>query len=307
MKIVFVGTTEFGLPTLEKLKSQFELCFVITTPDKPVGRKKIITPSPIKSWAVAKSVEFLETEKILLLKDKIFSASPDIIIVASFGQMIPQDILDIPKLGCLNIHPSLLPKYRGPTPIQSALENCDKETGVSIIFMDKQMDHGDIVAQKRLKIDDADDYMSLQNKLAGTSADIMIAVLTDIEQGKITKIVQNDNEATFTKIINFKESRIDWTVDAKAIYKKIQAYKHEPGVWTKHKDKVIKILKSSLTQSEDHLVDLPGKLSTQDSKLKVHCGTGSLLVEQLQVEGKNPISGLDFYNGIQKISDKLFI
>ncbi|MEJ0021101.1 MAG: methionyl-tRNA formyltransferase [Candidatus Doudnabacteria bacterium] len=152
MKIIFAGTTEFGIPTLEMLKKDHELVLIITQPDKPVGRKQIMTPPPIKLWAEKNKIPVVQPAKILDDLPRIKDLAPDLLLVAAYGQIIPKEVLDIPKFGSINIHGSLLPKYRGASPIQAVILNGDNETGITLIRMDEKMDHGQIIAKSVLRL-----------------------------------------------------------------------------------------------------------------------------------------------------------
>ena len=164
-KIIFIGTSQFAVPTLEKLiKENYQIVLVITAPDKPVGRQQEITPPPIKEKALKYKLPTLQPEKIAEISSKISDLSPDLIVVTAYGQIIPKNILDIPRLGCLNLHPSLLPKHRGPSPIQTAILNNDKTTGLTIILMDEKMDHGPIISQEEIDLAINETHQTLEKK-----------------------------------------------------------------------------------------------------------------------------------------------
>lgn len=320
MKIVFIGTTEFGMPTLEKIsappaspseaeraggKNFFDIVLIITQPDRPSGRKQTVTPPPIKLWAEKNHIPVLQPEKIINLKSEIKNLNPDLLLVAAYGQLISQDILAIPKFGSINIHGSILPKYRGASPIQTAIANGDNDTGVTLILMDEQMDHGPIIAVKKCVIENNDNYLSLYKKLAGLSADLVMRVLPKWFEKQIIYNPQNEELATYTKMVTKKDIRIHWTDSAQSIHNLIRAYNPEPGPWTMFLDKKINIIETDLINETK--IELPGKLYSDSAGLAVKCGDYSLLLKQVQPEGKNKMSGKDFRNGIKSFENKIFI
>lgn len=304
MKIIFAGTTEFGIPTLEKLKARHELVLVITQPDKPAGRKKELTPPPAKFWAQKNNIHVEQPETILSLKSVISNLQPDLFLVAAYGQIIPKEILDIPKFKSINIHGSLLPKYRGASPIQSTLLKQDKETGITLIQMDEKMDHGPIIAKEILRLNGTETYSYLYKKLAYVAADLTTKTLSGWFEGKIIPTEQNHGLATYTKLIKRQDARIDWSQSAKQIDAAIRALNPEPGTWTMLDGKIVKILKASAVN--EHKIELPGKIYSNQGQLTVKTLDGSLFVDQIQPEGKSAMSGKDFLNGL-KSGSKLFI
>ncbi len=306
MKLVFAGTTRFGIPTLEKLMSDgHELTFVITQPDKPVGRKQELSPSPIKAWAQSKNIRVLQPAKISEIENELREAQPDLLLVAAYGQIIPKSILEIPKHGSVNIHGSVLPKYRGASPIQAALINGDEETGITLIVMDEKMDHGPILATKTLTIEPNDNFQTLYRKLAEISAQICSEVLPRFTGGEIKPKEQDHNLATFTKIIKKDDAKIDWTQPAQNILNQIRALNPEPGTWTTLEGKYIKIQQAQILP--EMRIELPGKLYRTGIGLAVKAQDQSLLITKIQPEGKNAMSGLDFLNGVKGLGSKFFI
>ncbi|MBX4191800.1 MAG: methionyl-tRNA formyltransferase [Candidatus Doudnabacteria bacterium] len=304
MRIVFIGTTEFGIPTLEKLKTNHELVLIITQPDKLAGRKRELTPPPVKVWAQKNNIQVLQSENIANLKGLIEEAKPDLIIVAAYGQIIPKEILDIPKFKSINIHGSILPKYRGASPIQATIINLEPMAGITLIQMDEKMDHGPMIAKASILLDGTETFSDLYKKLAVIAADLVIKTLPDWFEGKIKPIVQDHDRATFAKMIKRSDAKIDWSTPAKQIDAMIRALNPEPGTWTMLDGKTVKILKSSIIN--DHKIELPGKIYFYDGKLAVKTLDNSLIIEQIQPEGKSVMSGKDFLNGL-KSGNKLFI
>ncbi|MCK4744869.1 methionyl-tRNA formyltransferase [Candidatus Parcubacteria bacterium] len=297
-KIIFIGSSEFAVPILrELLNRDLRIEAVITQPDRPVGRKKILTATPIKKLAQERRLTVLQPLKIARIKNKIKKLSPDLIITASYGQIIPQEILDIPKHKCLNVHPSLLPKYRGSSPIQSAILNGDKQTGVSIMIMDAKMDHGDIIAKKRLKIIDQN-YARLHDELFELGADLLVKILPNYLAGNIKAKPQNHKKAVFTKILRRADGQIDWRKKAIEIERQVRAFYPWPGSWSfLSGNKKLKIIQVSLLKTAGANKNAGEIFLTEDKKMGVFCGYGSLILEKVQLEGKKEMNGEEFIRG----------
>lgn len=305
-KIIFAGTSEFGIPTLEKLLTlNYQLLTVITNPDRPAGREKTLTPPPIKIWAEKNNIPVLQPVKILDSKFQILNSNPDLLLVAAYGQIIPEEILNLPRLGSLNIHASLLPKYRGASPIQAAILNNESETGITLIQMDEKMDHGPIIAAEKTNISPEDDYLSLSNKLSSLAAALVCRTLPDWINGKLTAQKQDHAQASFCKLLTRTDARIDWTKNAEQIWRMTKAFSPQPGCWTTLNSKSVKILKAS--PIPDFSQELPGTFFNRNKQLLIKCGRNALRVDTLQLEGKKPVSGLDFLNTSPNIKQKLFI
>lgn len=304
-KIVFIGTTEFGIPTLEKLKKDYELVLVITQPDKPAGRNKTLTSPPVKIWAEKNKIPIEQPEKISNLKSIIYNLKSDLAVVAAYGQIIPKEILDLPRLGSINIHGSLLPKYRGASPIQSAILNGDVNTGITLIQMDEKMDHGPILGIQPIILSDNETFPALYKKLSLVAADLVSETLPKLFVGQIQPREQNHTTATFCKQMSFVDAKIDWAKPASEIDRMVRALNPEPGTWTKLNNKVIKILEVEL--NNEHKIELPGKLYILNGQLAVKCLDGSLVIKKIKPDGKNEMSGKDFLNGLKTLSDKIFI
>jgi len=240
-KIVFLGTSEFAVPILEGLiKNKWGISCVITEPDKPAGRRQILTPSPIKQVTLKHGLLVYQPEKISNIKSQLSNLKPDLIILAAYGQIIPSEILDIPTYGSLCIHPSLLPKYRGPSPIQCTILNGEKETGVTIFKMDEKIDHGPAIKNKRLKIKDKRyNSLELSKELANLAADLLLKTLPLYLEGKIKPRPQNHKKATYTKLLKKEDGQIENSKlktqnskELEEIERKIRAYYPWPKVWT---------------------------------------------------------------------------
>lgn len=249
MKIVFFGTPDLAVPFLEALISEanFEVVAVVTQPDRPVGRKHDLIAPPVKQLALQKGIQILQPET---LKEKREQPDADMFVVVAYGLLIPQRILDRPRLGCINVHPSLLPKYRGPSPIQSAIANGDAETGISIMLLDKGMDTGPILTQKKIVLDAEETQMTLAEKIKQAGPKFLVETIKKFTTGEIKPMAQDDTKATVTKLLTREDGKIDWSEPAEKIERKIRAYYSWPGCWTEvlrnGKTLRVKILKSTL-------------------------------------------------------------
>ncbi len=301
MNIIFMGTPEFGAIILEELaKSDYKPVLVVTEPDKPVGRKQTLTPPPVKIMADKNKIEILQPKKIKEIKEKIENINPDLIVIAAYGQMIPEEILNIPKYGPLNVHPSLLPKYRGPSPIQYAILNGDKETGVSVMKINEKMDEGEIVSSISYPVSDIETYETLYNKLAKIGAELLIKTIPQWIKGEIKPQPQDETKATYTKILTRENGKIDWQKPAEEIERQIRAYSPWPGSFTVFCGKMLKILEADILICEEK--KQAGEVFlTKEGELAVGTGQSCLIVRKLQLEGGKPLLSQDFLRGHQEI------
>jgi methionyl-tRNA formyltransferase len=324
MKIIFAGTPEFGEIILEKLikympsfvlspympsfalslRGPFQPILVITAPDKPVGRKQILTPPPVKTLAEKYKISVLQPEKIKNYRFTIESHEPDLIVVAAYGQILPKEILKIPKHGCLNLHPSLLPRWRGASPIQYTILNGDQETGVTIILMDEKMDHGPVVANSKFEIKNPKiTYKELEDTLANLGAKLLIETIPKWLSGKISPQPQDEKKATYTKILKREDGKIEWQKSAQAIERQIRAFGDWPGsfsFWPRNKKRLrLKILKADVSPQTGHgPFGIRGKtFQAPNNKIAVQTGKDFLIIEKLQLEGKKPQGSEEFLRG----------
>ena len=323
MKIIFIGTSEFASIVLEQLiGSGYSPVLIITETDKPAGRNQVLTFPPVKITAQKYGISVDQPEKIKNYKLKnqslgstsklrFFSIrrsnhlKPDLIVVASYGQIIPQEILDMPKHGCLNVHPSLLPEYRGASPIQKAILNGDKKTGVTIIQMTEKIDSGPIVAIEKLEMKSQINYQELHNELANLGGNLLVKTIPLWVNGKIMTKSQDESKATYTEIITKKYGKIDWSTSATEIERKIRAFNPWPGTYTFYEDKktsenkMIKILDAEIQEQTSNGPFGPlGKVYiATNNKLAVQTGKDFLIIKKLQMENKKPVNVEDFING----------
>ncbi len=294
MRIVFMGTPKFSVPILEALIKEYEVVLVVTQPDKEVGRKKILTPSPIKEVALANNIEVFQPIKIKEDYQKILDAKPDIIITAAYGQIIPKVLLDAPVYKCVNVHASLLPKYRGGAPIHWAIINGDEYAGVTIMYMAEKMDAGDIISQDKLLIGDANTTL-LTDKLSILGRDLLIKTLPNIISGNINPIKQNDSEVTFAYNISKDDEKINFNNTCIMVYNQIRGLSEVPGGYCIYNDKKVKIYSSTYEIKEVN--GEIGEVVDTNKRLGIKVKNGVIYPLTIQLEGKNKMSIKDFYNG----------
>jgi methionyl-tRNA formyltransferase len=310
IKFVYIGTPEFGASVLNKLcEKELKPVLVITSPDKPIGRKQIVTPPPVKVIAEQYKIPVLQTEKIQTFKSEITDLKPDLMIVCAFGQIIPKEILDIPSQGSLNVHPSLLPKHRGPSPIQSAIIDGDKVTGVTIMLMDEKMDHGPIVAQRTMALEEKESFEALSANLADMGANLLSEIIPKWLKKMIVPKPQQDSESTYTRILTKETGRINWKKSAEILEREVRAYQSWPGSYTFWDKRgvlsKIEILKSRVFKSPISSTYPTGKtLVVPQNEIGVQCGKGFsdesgdfLVIERIKMEGQKEMSSEEFLRG----------
>ena len=291
MKVIFFGTPNFAVPALKTLiDNGYNISAVFT------GQ------GPIKNLADKYSIKVLQPTS-LKKDDQVFeefkNLKPDICIIAAYGKIIPQKFLDIPHYGFINIHPSLLPKYRGPSPIQTAILNGDKKTGVAIMLVDAEVDHGSILALQEFPITNFQ-FSKLQDELAKLGAKLLIETLPKYLSGKVNLKEQNHDQATFTKMFKREDGRINWSKPAQQIYNQICALNPEPGTWTTWKGKIINIPTCDVGNQQN--VDLvpgmtPGMIRRVGDDIVIGTGTSHLILKSIQLEGRKEMDAKDFVNG----------
>lgn len=316
-RILFMGTPDFGIPTLDLLKKLpgFTLVCCVTAPDKPMGRKQEMTSPPVKTWAEKNKIPVFQPERIKGPGSitQISNFSADLILVCAYGQIIPKEILGLPPLGTINIHPSLLPRWRGASPIRYAILSGDKKTGITLMITDEQIDHGPIIAQKSVALSGKETFNELYISLQNLSAELVKKVLPLWQGKKITPVPQNHNEATYTKILKREDGKLDWSKSAEELERQIRAFVVWPGsftYWEKTKDDIIKIkiLKSEVLHITEEKQRPYGSLFlTNDKKLAVQTGKDCLIIVDLQLEGKKETAAREFLNGYPMILGTTFV
>src|SRR5215470_12501125 len=296
MRIVFIGAGEIGVPTLQALlKLKHEVVGVVTQPDKPVGRAQLVEPPPIKKALSTTKVPVLQPARI---KDReaieeIHALTPDVIVVMAYGQILPRDVLKIPKIACLNLHASLLPRWRGAAPIQAAIAAGDLETGVTVMYMDEGLDTGDMLLQRSAEVLPNDTGESLHDRLAQIAPAALLESLRLIAAGSAPRIPQDNVSATYAPKLKREDGLIDWSESAEAIERKIRAYNPWPGAFMKVADQNLKIFSASVVDLDGQ----PGEILRSDKDLIVATGKSALSLADVQLEGKRRMSAAEFLRG----------
>jgi len=296
MRIVFIGTGEIGVPTLHVLqKSEHQLVGVVTQPDKPVGRGQKIEATPIKKAIAGSSIPVLQPTRI---KDpqaihQIRELRPELIVVMAYGQILSQDLLRIPTSACLNLHASLLPHWRGAAPIQAAIAAGDRETGITVMYMDEGLDTGDILLQKRIDISPNETGGSLHDRLATLASEAMLESLELIESGNAPKVPQDGALATYAPKLTRENGRIDWKEPAEIIERKIRAYDPWPAAFTEFNGRKLKAFSASIIG----LSGKPGEILRRDKELVIAANDCALSLTEVQLEGKRRMNAAEFLRG----------
>ncbi|MFR5263915.1 methionyl-tRNA formyltransferase [Clostridium sp.] len=299
MNIVFMGTPDFAVPSLEALIKEFGVKAVYTQPDRPKGRGKKLAFSPVKEVAVANNIEVLQPEKIrndVEAIEYLKSLKPDFIIVVAFGQILPKEVLDIPKYGCINLHGSLLPKYRGAAPIQWSVINGEKVAGNTTMLMDVGLDTGDMLLTNEVEVSKFMTAGELYEELKLSGAGLLVETIKKVVEGKITPIKQNDEESTYAPMLNKEIAKIDWNKSAEEIHNHIRGMNPWPIATTIYDDKVMKVYESDFETSKS--TKEPGVILKADKKgIVVSTKEGNLIIKKLQFPNGKPLMVEQFING----------
>jgi len=300
MILVFCGTPRFAVPTLEKLvEAGHAVPLVVTQPDRPRGRGMEVTVSPVKEAALRLGLPITQPDKIKSndeIRTQLAEIHPDAIIVVSYGRIIPQWMIDLPRFGNLNLHASLLPKYRGAAPIQWAIANGEPFTGVTTMRIDAGLDTGDVLLQREMPIEPDDTAETLGPKLAAVGAELIIETLHGLESGQVQAVPQDHTKATLARILIKEDGRIDFARTAKEICNRRRGFQPWPGVYTTFKSKTLQVHRARPSESSVRLE--PGKIAIEGTRLVVGCGQGTALeLVELQIEGKRRMLTREFVNG----------
>ncbi len=299
LRLVFMGTPEFALPSLEALyHSRHKVEAVVTQPDRPRGRGQKLWPTPVKKKALELGLVVAQPES---LKDEQFleylnRLNPDLIIAVAYGNIIPSEILEMPPEGCINLHPSLLPCYRGASPIQSALLNGESVTGVSVIYMAPELDAGDIIMQEEEEIRPRDCTGDLHDRLARKGAEIILRSVDAIARGEARPEPQDHRQASYTAPLEKSDEMIDWKAGAEDIFNQVRALSPVPGATAFYQGRRVKVKKARLPRQEAN--GEPGEIiGLNDEGIEVATGNGTLVITRVQPEGKKEMNALDFWRG----------
>lgn len=301
MKVVFMGTPDFAVGTLEALiEAGHEVIGVVTQPDKPKGRGKTLMATPVKEVALKHQIPVYQPKKVREagFTETLGRLAPDVIVVAAFGQIITKEILDIPRFGCINVHASLLPAYRGAAPIQWAVINGEKESGVTIMQMDEGLDTGDMIDKVVVPLAQDETGGSLFDKLSQAGARLCVKVLKDLEEGNAVRVKQPEESTTpYASMISKKMGEIDWNRSAKSIEQLIRGLDPWPSAYTKLQGKTLKLWKAE-AQKENILEGVPGEVvKVERDTFCIQTGDGILKIEEVQLEGKKRMDTAAFLRG----------
>ncbi len=298
LKVVFMGTPVFAVKVLEGLIDNYQVVGVVSQPDKRVGRKKELVNTPVKECAIKHDILVLQPSNIRKDYDKILELEPDIIITCAYGQIIPKEILSYPRLGCINVHASLLPKLRGGAPIHRAIIEGYDETGITIMYMDERMDTGDIIETRKIDILDSDDLESLQNKLSVLGKELLLDTLPSIISGTNKRIKQNEDEATYAYNISSEEEHLDLSKSSRDVYNQIRGLSPEPGSYLLLDNQVFKIYKAIISENKFDDKKIGEVTGLYKTGIGVMCATGEIIFTEVKPFGKKKMSAYSYINGL---------
>jgi methionyl-tRNA formyltransferase len=297
-RIVFMGSPEFALPILKALAEHYPVVGVVTQPDRPAGRGRALTPPPVKQLALELDLPLIQPLRLRQPEamEQLLAWAPELIVVAAFGQILRPEVLELPLRGCINVHASLLPRWRGAAPIQAALLHSDRETGVTIMMMDPGIDTGPIMAQRSLRIDPDDTAGFLSNRLAQLGADLLIDTLPAYLSGLLHPHHQVEAQATYAPMLKKEDGRLDFTQPTRRLADQVRAFNPWPGAFTMRQGQLLKVHRAQSVESsspgqgvETVFQDLPA----------IGCGDGLLVLVEVQPAGKKSMSGKDYLLGMR--------
>ena len=297
LKVVFMGTPDFAVPILERLIEETNVLLVVTQPDKVRGRNNKVSFSPVKELAVKNNIEVFQPEKIKEDYKIIIDKNPDIIITAAYGQIIPEELLFFSKYKAINVHASLLPKYRGGAPINRAIENGEKYLGITIMYMDKLMDNGDMISQRKIELKEEDNFDTMNEKLSILGRDLLMDTLPSVLSGTNEREKQKEEDVTIIKLLKKEELLIDFNKDAISVYNKIRSLDSVPGAYAFLNNKKYKLFDVRVGSEK---LDAVSKIIDIKDYLEIACKNGTIKIYSIQEEGKKKMSIKDFFNGHKK-------
>lgn len=298
MNIVYMGTPDFAVPALEKLAAEHRVSCVVTQPDAVRDRGKKIKMTPVKEKALELGITVLQPEKIKKNEgflEELRSFEPDLIVVAAYGQILPKEVLELPKLGCVNIHGSLLPRFRGAAPIQRAILEGEEETGITIMYMEEGLDTGAMLAKRSTPIEKKNGEQ-LHDELALMGAELLMETIPKLEAGELTAQPQDDAKSTYAPMISKKDGEIDFTKSPAQIERLIRAFDPWPGAFTSYKGKLLKIWEADVSAAENTAA--PGTITGVSEKgIEISAGGGTLIARKIQLPGKKRVALADYLKG----------
>lgn len=308
INVIFMGTPDFAVPILEKLIEVTNVIMVVSQPDKEIGRKRELEATPVKKMALSHNIEVYQPNKIKEEYEYITNKKPDLIITCAYGQIVPKEILECPRLGCINVHASLLPKLRGGAPIHRAIIEGYKNTGITIMYMNSKMDAGDIIEQASIEITDVETASTLHDKLSYLAKDLIIKTLPKIFDGTANRIKQDESQVTYGFVIKREDERINFDRTKKEIYNQIRGLNSWPGAYCLFEGKTLKVWNSYMT--DNYFPNLfNGQITNvYENGFGVKVSNGEVVFTIVQPEGKKKMSAIDFVNGhanLEKIEGKI--
>lgn len=287
MRVIFMGTPDFAVPSLEALLTKHEVVLVVTQPDKPKGRGKKMVPTPVKACALEHGIPVLQPEKVKEPEfvEQLRSYEPDLIAVTAFGQILSEPILEMPKYGCINVHGSLLPKYRGAAPMQWSIIDGEKVTGITTMYMAKGLDSGDMLLKAEVEITDEDTFATIHDKMAVTGANLLLDTLDQLEAGTLERIPQDHDAATYAPMITKETGHIDWSKNRQDIINLIRGLNPAPAAYTIYEEEVLKIFGAVISDVQADDAANGEIVAVVKKGFVVKCGDGCLLITEVQARG----------------------
>lgn len=287
MRVIFMGTPDFAVPSLEALLTKHEVVLVLTQPDKPKGRGKKMVPTPVKACALEHGIPVLQPEKVKEPEfvEQLRSYEPDLIAVTAFGQILSEPILEMPKYGCINVHGSLLPKYRGAAPMQWSIIDGEKVTGITTMYMAKGLDSGDMLLKAEVEITDEDTFATIHDKMAVTGANLLLDTLDQLEAGTLERIPQDHDAATYAPMITKETGHIDWSKNRQDIINLIRGLNPVPAAYTIYEEEVLKIFGAVISDVQADDAANGEIVAVVKKGFVVKCGDGCLLITEVQARG----------------------
>lgn len=300
MKILFMGTPEISATCLKKLiDDKWNICAVVTREDKPRGRGNVMTPTEVKALALENGIDVYTPKNLSEseFSDILKEVSPDMIVVVAYGKILPKYVIDYPEYGCINLHVSLLPKYRGAAPMQRAIMEGESETGVTVMYMDEGLDTGDIISSIRFPISEDDDFEAIHDRSAELGSKLLSETIEKIENGTAKRIKQDSSLATYAKKVEKEDCKIDFSLDAEKISARIRGVTPIPGAFAYLDGRMIKVCRVSVSKKEGAAGAVIGLDSVGDGAITVGAGKNSIVIKELKPEGKGKMTAGDFIRG----------
>lgn len=298
MRVVFMGTPEFACNVLSGLIENYDVVGIVSQPDKEVGRKRILTHTPVKEIGINNNIQVIQPISIRKEYESVLELKPDLIVTCAYGQIIPEEILDYPKYGCINVHASLLPKYRGGAPIHRSIINGDSETGITIMYMDKGMDTGNIISQESIKIEEDDNLETVSNKLSVLGRDLLLKTLPSIIDGTNDSIKQDEALVTYAYNIKSEEEKIDFNNNARDIFNLIRGLSPMIGAYFIMNGNRTKVFKARIGDNKYDNIGVINKI--YKNGIGISCKDGEIIIEEIQPFGKKKMDVSSYLNGINK-------